>query len=130
MTTLDFDDVPDSRRIRPPTVDERVRDLEVAYDARAREMIDAAERVKKLDDRIAGVESWPQRLVIAVVTGAVAMVGTVAGFGWSLSAQLARMEERLDAGVTEDTRRDTRIDRLEDRAWQRFDATTHATTDE
>lgn len=84
---------------------------------------DAATTKETADDherRLRAVEAWPQRIIFTVITGAVGMIVTVAGFGWSLSAQLARMEARLDSAAESDERRDTRIDRLEDRTDQTY----------
>ena len=70
---LDYDRIPESRRdLRPPTVDERVRDLEVAYDARAREMLDMSKRIRT-------VEAWPSRLIAAVLAGSLGVIVTVIG---------------------------------------------------
>lgn len=111
---LDYDKVPDSRPLRPPTVDERVRDLEVAFDARAREMID-------LNTRLKHVEAWPQRLLIAVVTGALGMMATVAGSAWYLGSRLTATEAAVDALTARIERVEDSVDRLEDRTWQRTD---------
>lgn len=114
----DYEPLPDSRRIMP-TLDERVRDLEARHDSVNRSRADHEKRLRD-------VEAWPRRLIVAVVGGALGMIATMAGFGWSLSAQLARLEATSEASAESDARRDDRIDRLEDRAWQRVDTTTHA----
>lgn len=105
-----YDRLPDSRQIRPPTVDERVRDLEVAYDARARELLDMSKRLR-------AVEEWPKRLVVAVIVGALGMSATVIGASWSLSSQLSRTEAAVDALTLRIERLEAGMDRLEERQW-------------
>lgn len=114
---LDYDRIPESRRdLRPPTVDERVRDLEVAYDARAREMLDMSKRIRT-------VEAWPSRLIAAVLAGSLGVIVTVIGGVWSMASSNARMEAAIDALTTRVARVEDRLDRMEERSW-----TTHGRT--
>lgn len=114
---LDYDRIPESRRdLRPPTVDERVRDLEVAYDARAREMLDMSKRIRT-------VEAWPSRLIAAVLAGSLGVMATVIGGVWSMATSNARMETAIDALTARVARVEDRLDRMEERSW-----TTHGRT--
>ncbi len=109
-TDLDYDALHDSRPLRPPTVDERVRDLEVLHDAKGREMIDFHSRLKN-------IEGIPGRVAWAVIAGAVGMMITIAGSAYATGAQLARMESSIDALTARVSRLEDRIDRIESRSW-------------
>jgi len=110
----DYDKVPDSRPLRPPTVDERMRDLEVAFDARTKEVHDVHTRLK-------AIEAWPQRILIAVITGAIGMMATVGGSAWYLGSRLTATEVAVQALTLRLERVEDRLDRIEDRAWQGHD---------
>lgn len=112
-----YDQLGDSRPLRPPTLDERVRDLEARHDARQREG-------RELGKRLTAVEGWPSRVIVAIVGGALGMVLTVAGSAWSLSAELARTSAALDAITERLERVEDRLDRIEERTWQRVDTRT------
>lgn len=90
----------------------------------------AAKARADMEARLRAVEQWPQRILVAVVTGALGMILTVAGFGWSLSAQLATTSTRLDAIEARLVRVEDRLDRMEDRTWQRTDTHTSTTREE
>ena len=117
-TIPDYESIPDSRPISAPTVDERIRDLEVVYDARSREMRD-------FQDRLRAIEAWPQRIVATVAAGALGMMATVAGSAWYLGSRLTATEASVDALTVRAGRVETAVDRWEDRAWERAGRTAH-----
>ena len=87
-------------------------------DPEARGLDDTRTQIRRLERRVESVESWPRSVVIAVCTGAIGMILTVAGATWTLSAQLARLEASNAALGDRISRVEDRLDRMEERTWR------------
>lgn len=94
-------------------------------DPEARSLDDTRTQIRRLEKsveavgkRVESVESWPRSVIVAICTGALGMIITVAGATWTLSAQLARLEASNAALGDRISRVEDRLDRMEERTWR------------
>lgn len=111
----DYDSIPDTRDLVPPTSDEiPIATLANTIAIRAlrrdiRDMRDAGEALRK------SVVTWGLRIVVAIVTGGATMAGSVVG----VAMKYGEGAERQRHLASESVRHDERITKLEERQWQR-----------